>query len=152
MRLQLDRSIRGNRYVDFATSVRGLQIRPGDLITVTYLREGWQRQLFRVLRIVPGLNFGTLEITAQIHDDLWYQDGVGDGGDGRRQAGAAVGLPRPLLGDTVGTDGSSQFGVVETPTTDLDGSASVVLSVGFVAPPPPAATTVGIPLLSLGPR
>lgn len=152
LRRQLDKSIRGNRYVDFATSVRGVEVRPGDLIAMTYLREGWQRQGFRVVRVAPGLNYGSLEITAQIHDDGWYAESAVTNGGGRRQPGSGVGLPRPLLGNTVDGSGVAQFGVVETPIVDRDGSASVVLSVGFVAPPAPALTGVGIPLLSLAAR
>ena len=48
LRLQLDRAIRGNTYVEFETGVRGVGLKPGDLITITYLKEGLDRQLFRI--------------------------------------------------------------------------------------------------------
>ena len=54
LKLNLDRSVRGNTYVEFETSVKAFGIRPGDLITVTYLKEGLNRQAFRVLKIAPG--------------------------------------------------------------------------------------------------
>ena len=56
LKLNLDRSVRGNTYIEFETSVKAFGIRPGDLITVTYLKEGLTRQLFRVLKIAPGTN------------------------------------------------------------------------------------------------
>ena len=56
LKLNLDRSVRGNTYVEFETSVKAFGIRPGDLITVTYLKEGLNRQAFRVLKIAPGAN------------------------------------------------------------------------------------------------
>ena len=77
LKLNLDRSVRGNTYVEFETSVRAFGIRPGDLITVTYLKEGFNRQSFRVLKIAPGTNHRTSTITAQIHDDSWYADSNG---------------------------------------------------------------------------
>ena len=60
-KFNLDRSIGGNTYVDFETSVRGLGLRPGDLISLTYLKEGFERQPFRVLKITPGLNYRTCD-------------------------------------------------------------------------------------------
>jgi len=81
--LQLNKSVRGNTYVDFQTSVRSVNLRPGDLITVTYAKEGWDRQPFRVTRIAPGPNYRTSALTAQIHDDDWYLAG-GQGGGWRR--------------------------------------------------------------------
>ncbi len=55
--LQLYKSIDGNTYVDFETSVKGVGLGPGDLITLTYAKEGFNRQPFRITKISPGLNF-----------------------------------------------------------------------------------------------
>src|SRR5260370_41833312 len=41
LKLNLDRSVRGNTYVEFETSVKDFGSRLGDLITVTYLKEGF---------------------------------------------------------------------------------------------------------------
>ena len=62
----------GNTYVEFETSVKGVGLRPGDIITLTYAREGFNRQPFRITKLLPGVNFITAVITAQIHDDAWY--------------------------------------------------------------------------------
>ena len=39
LKFNLDRSIRGNTYVQFQTSVKALGLRPGDLITLTYSKR-----------------------------------------------------------------------------------------------------------------
>ena len=76
---------RGNTYVEFETSVRGVQLKPGDIITLTYLKEGFQRQPFRIRSISPGDNFGTAAIVEQ------YVEGrelyVGVLGNDRLEAG-----------------------------------------------------------------
>jgi hypothetical protein len=69
--LQLYKSIQGNTYAEFETSVKGAGLRPGDIITLTYSKEGFDRQPFRINKIAPGLNLMTAVITAQIHDDAW---------------------------------------------------------------------------------
>ncbi len=108
LKFNLDKSVRGNTYVEFETSVRAFGIRPGDLITVTYLKEGFNRQPFRVLKISPATNYRTTTITAQIHDDAWYADtngqvtsaaGAGAAGQRRQSAfrgrcSAACWMPR----------------------------------------------------------
>jgi hypothetical protein len=152
LKLNLDRSVRGNTYVEFETSVKSFGIRPGDLITVTYLKEGFNRQAFRVLKIAPGTNHRISTITAQIHDDSWYADSNGQvtsASGGRRQGSAGIGVPRPLPGNVLDDRGDIQFGVEESVTTAGDGSVQTTLGVGFVAPAVAAAGGPGIPLLSL---
>jgi hypothetical protein len=152
LKLNLDRSVRGNTYVEFETSVKSFGIRPGDLITVTYLKEGLNRQAFRVLKIAPGPNHRTSTITGQIHDDSWYADSNGQvtsASGGRRQGSAGIGVPRPLLGTVLDAGGNIQFGVEESATTAGDGSVQTNLRVGFVTPAVAAVMGPGIPLLSL---
>jgi hypothetical protein len=152
LKLNLDRSVRGNTYVEFETSVRSFGIRPGDLITVTYLKEGFERQAFRVLKMAPGTNHRISTITAQIHDDSWYADSNGQvtsASGGRRQGGAGTGVPRPLIGNVLDDRGDIQFGVEESVTTAGDGSVQTNLRVGFVVPAVAAAGGPGIPLVSL---
>jgi hypothetical protein len=151
----LDKSIAGNTYIEFETSVRALGLKPGDLITVTYLKEGLQRQPFRILKISPGLNYRSAVITAQIHGDSWYADDNADGignSDTRRQPGSAIGLPRPLAGAVLDENGEPQLEIVEETADNADGGVDVRLAVGFVAPQHPAPAGAGIPLVSLAPR
>ena len=147
--LQLNKTIDGYQFIDFETSVKGIGIAPGDLITITYLKEGLERQPFRVVKLAPGQNYSTLQVTAQWHDDSWYT-AAGVAGTGTRRApGAGVGIPRPLVGTVIDSNGVEQFGITETDTESSDGSFEVALSVAFVAPAAPVATGVTIPLVSL---
>ena len=104
--------------------MKAFGVRPGDLITVTYLKEGFDRQPFRVLKIAPGVNHRITTITAQIHDDSWYADSNGQvsSAGGRRQSIAGMGVPRPLLGSVLDENGDVQFGVEESATTASDGT------------------------------
>jgi hypothetical protein len=150
--LQLNRSVYGNRFIDFETSVKAVDLRPGDIIAITYAKEGWSRQPFRITRIAPGANYRTAAITAQIHDDAWYQ-AVGEGSSGvGRQAGAGIGLPRPLVGAVLDSYGNAQFSVAETTVATTDGSVEIQLACGFVAPVQTTSAGTGLPLVGLNPE
>ena len=152
LKFNLDRSIHGNTYVEFETSVKALGIQPGDLISLTYLKEGFTRHPYRVLKIAPATNYRTSRITAQIHDDAWYSDTNGQvsGNSGaRRQPGTGVGLPQPLIGNVVDSHGDIQFGVVETSSAASDGSLILNATVGFSAPTAPQPGGPEIPFLNL---
>ena len=150
--LQLNKSVYGNMYVDFETSVKAIHLRPGDLVTVTYAKEGWDRQPFRITAIAPGSNYRTAAITAQIHDDSWYQgSGRGSSGVGR-QAGSDIGLPRPLVGTVLDSDANLQFSVQETTIDSTDGTVAIQLAVGFVTPVQATSAANGLPLVGLNPQ
>ena len=152
LKVNLDRAIRGNTYVEFETSVRAFGVRPGDLITVTYLKEGFTRQLFRVIKIAPGTNHRVSTITAQIHDDSWYSDSNGQVASAsgcRRQGSASVGVPQPLMGNVLDDRGDIQFDIQEAAITAGDGTVRTSVSVGFSAPTAAAAAAPGIPMISL---
>jgi hypothetical protein len=150
--LQLRRLVEGNTYVEFQSSVRALHLRPGDLITLTYQKEGFQRQPFRIVSVSPELNFRTARITGQIHSESWYDESQGGSSRvARRQPSSEVGVPRPLIGSVVGPDGEPEFEIVESLAENSDGSATVKLAVGFRAPAKPEASGAAIPLLSLSP-
>jgi hypothetical protein len=151
LRRQLNKGVAGNLYVEFATSVRGFGLVPGDIITITYEKEGLQRQPFRIVRIAPSVNFRTAIITAQYHDDDWYSASGLPTHSGRRQPGYGLGIPRPLLGDMVGEDGRPCYSVQESVRETSDGGYSVGLSVGFAAPGKPGKSAAGVPILSLSP-
>ncbi len=150
LQLQLNKTIAGYTFVEFSTSVKGIGISPGDLVTVTYLKEGLERQPFRVVKLAPGQNYQTVQITAQWHDDGWYTTGganTAGGGIGTKQGG----LPRPLVGSVVDANGIEQFGITETAIQSGDGSFAIQLSVAFTTPALPGASSARIPLLSLTP-
>ncbi|HEV3334584.1 MAG TPA: phage tail protein [Bryobacteraceae bacterium] len=152
LQFNLDKSIHGNSYIRFDTSVKAMGIQPGDLITVTYLKEGFQRQPFRVLKISPSTNYRTATITAQIHDDAWYLDTSGQSSSAAGntyQGVAGIGMPKPLLGNVLDSNGNIQFGVVESTANSSDGTPQISVSVSFVPPTTATATGPGIPLISL---
>jgi hypothetical protein len=155
LKVNLDKSVQGNSYIEFDTSVKSFGVRPGDLITVTYLKEGFNRQTFRILKIAPGLNNRVSTITAQVHNDAWYADSNGQATSstgGRRQGNAGAGVPRPLLGTVVDGNGDLQFSVVETSTTSADGTVEAGVAIGFVTPAKATATPgPGIPMVTLSP-
>jgi hypothetical protein len=154
LKLSLDKSVRGNTYIEFDTSVKSFGVRPGDLIAVTYLKEGFQRQPFRILKIAPGANHRTSTITAQIHDDAWYADANGQprsASDPGRRDGTGLGVPRPLLGSRVDENGEIQFGVEESAEAGSDGSMETSLTVGCTPPAQGGGPGPGTPLVGLMP-
>jgi len=150
----LDKSVLGNTYVEFDTSARSLGLRPGDIITLTYLKEGFQRQPFRITKLVPGTNYRTATITAQIHDDAWYDDANGILGRDfrtRRRSPYGIGVPRPLAGTIRDEYGDAQFEIVEKSAESADGRMAVTLRAGFSAPSSTVRADLAIPTLSLSP-
>ncbi|MGP0076018.1 MAG: phage tail protein [Bryobacteraceae bacterium] len=150
--LQLYKSVYGNTYIEFETSVKGVGLAPGDIITLTYAREGFSRQPFRISKLSPGVNFLTVVITAQIHDDAWYTAVNSDSATLGRQPDFELGLPRPLVGSLLDSNGVEQFGIAETSTTGTDGTVTENLSVSFSVPAEPQASLAGIPLIGLNPQ
>jgi Putative phage tail protein len=149
--LGLNRSISGNAFIEFQTSVKALGLMPGDLITVTYLKENLERTPFRITKITPGNSFRTATITAQYHDDEWYSDtATGITGGLGRQTGRGSGLPAPVIGTVIDGDGNLQLGITESEITGSDGSAVLELSVSFTAPSG-AIGTLAAPLIGLAP-
>jgi hypothetical protein len=152
LKFNLDKSVQGNTYIQFDTSVRAVGIQPGDIITITYLKEGFQRQPFRVLKISPATNYRTSTISAQIHNDAWYLDtnGQTSSAAGNTYPGnMGVGVPNPLLGSVLDSDGIIQFGVVESAVTTSDGTSAIGVSLSFVAPATASAAGPGMPLIGL---
>jgi len=147
--LFLSKSVDGNTYVDFQSSVKSVNLAPGDIITLTYSREGFSRQPFRIVRIAPGMNYRSALITAQVHDDAWYSPANATASGVGRQGTAQVLTPRPLIGTVMDADGSTQLGIVESISVDTDGTSTVQLTTSFTLPSVPAASAASIPLVSL---
>jgi hypothetical protein len=151
LQLQLSKSIDGNVFVEFQTTVKGIALAMGDLITVTYLKEGLERQPFRVVQLAPGMNYQTVQVTGQWHDDAWYTTGGAGTAGGSPQGGAGVGVPRPLVGSVLDVNGIEQFGITETDTPTVGGGFTATLTVAFDPPVKPQASGANIPLVSLSP-
>ena len=150
----LDKSIRGNRFLELETSVKALGQNVGDIIAVTYEKEGLLNQPFRIQKIEPGANYRSVRITAQIHDDAWYNDTNGQLTlipPSRRLADPLSQIPNPIAGDTVDGEGDESFSIVELQSTAKDGSILTELEVGFRAPDSGASPVAGPPIVSLQP-
>jgi hypothetical protein len=151
LRRQLDKSVRGGLFVEFDTSVKAICLRPGDIITVTYQKEGLLRQPFRVVSLSPTINFHTVRVLAQIHDDGWYSDHTSTG-IVRRQDGFALTLPRPIVGNSLDDFGNQQFDIKEEYSEESDGKMTLTLSVHFRPPRSSGGGAAAVPLLSLSPE
>jgi hypothetical protein len=152
LQFNLDKSVDGNCYIQFQTSVMAFGIRPGDIITVTYLKEGFERQPFRVLKISPSTNYRTATILAQIHDDAWYADSNGQTtstAGNTYSSASGVGVPLPLMGTVIDANGNVQFGIVETSVVNTDGTLEEDLIVSFLVPTVPTGQGPPAPLVSL---
>lgn len=154
---QLDKSTKGNQFVQFQTSFRALKVRPGDIIALTYLKEGFTRVPFRVVKLSPSMNYQVVTVLAQIHDDDWYSDNPAVLGGAGRQPGTNVQTPRPLIGTVPHFNANGEFeyfdfGIVETIQSQNDGTATDIVSVSFTQPRKPDANSPNLPLLSLSPE
>jgi Putative phage tail protein len=149
---QLDKSTKGNQFIHFQTSFRALKVRPGDIITVTYAKELLQRVPFRVVKLSPSVNYQTVTILAQVHDDDWYSDSAAVLAGAGRQPGSHVNTPRPLLGTVVNPDGATDFGLQGEVQTLGDGTALQTITVSFARPAKPNAKSAHLPLVSLSPE
>lgn len=150
--LQLNKSIAGNKFVQFQTSFRALKVRPGDIITLTYAKEGLVRQPLRVTEMSLSLNSRLIRIVGQWHEDSWYSD-LSDALSGQgTQPAANVQVPRPLMGPNLVTgDVLSDFGISESLSERSDGGVTDTLSISYVVPTRTPSMTVSLPLLSLSP-
>ena len=154
---QLDKSTAGNLYVQFQTSFRAVKVNVGDIITLTYAKEGLIRIPFRVTKLVPSLNYELVTILAQVHDDNWYSDDPIVLAGAGRQPLSQVQTPRPLVGVLLHSDPNGGFeffdlGIQEQLWAQSDGSATDTLTVAFSQPTMPSPASPGVPLLSLSPQ
>ncbi len=151
VRQALLKSTRGNLYAQFRTSARAIGVQPGDIITLTYASAGFDRQPFRVVQMTPDVNHETVRLTAQIHDDDWYNDGEDStlAINSRQRVITGPGIPRPLCGAELDVDGHTRFSIEEVAYEGTDGTPIPSLRVRFT--PPNTNSDIGMipPRLSL---
>jgi len=153
-RFWLRKQVDGNFFVAFETSVRAVLLRPGDLISLTSLREGFDRAAFRVLAVRPTLNFETAQILAQKHDDAWYGEFESAAEINpvlRATALQETGVPRPLAGVVPMAGGSPDFEVMEVAVSGASGEW-VELDVRFKPPRTTLASKVAPPRVNVSPQ
>ncbi len=154
---QLDKSTKGNLFIQFQTSFRALKVRPGDIITVTYAKEGFTRLPFRIIKLSPAMNYQLVTILAQIHNDDWYSDNLTVLRNAGRQPASQMQTPRPLIGVTPhdgpsGTFEFFDFAVRESIQAQQDGTATDILSLAFSQPATPSQHAPHLPLVGLSPQ
>ena len=155
LQLFLNKSLRGNTQIEFDTSVKSVGLSPGDIVTISYAKEGLIRQPFRIQKLALGTNYRTSRVTAQLHDDAWYTDVAGQSaGDSatRRHGAFALTAPRPLAGTVLVPGSIPAFGVAESYSQTPDGASQLVAAVSFLAPDPLSAGGPRLPLVSLSAR
>ncbi len=154
---QLDKSTKGNLFVQFQTSFRAQKVRPGDIIAITYLKEGLVRAPFRVTKLSPSTNYEFVTILAQTHDDDWYSDNPAILAAAGRQPSSQIRTPLPLIGLQAHVDSNGaleyyDFQVQEQIQAQKDGSATDILTAWFSQPAKPSPTSPALPLVSLAPQ
>ncbi|MFL6451372.1 MAG: phage tail protein [Bryobacteraceae bacterium] len=153
---QLDKLTKGNLFVEFQASFQAIKIRPGDIVTITYVKDGFDRVPFRVTKVAPSLNYQVVTILAQIHNDDWYSDSLDTLEAAGRQPSSQIQIPRPLIGlkarlNSTGLADTFDFEVDEVIQANRDGSATDTIAVAFAEPSKPGNQTISLPLLSLAP-
>jgi hypothetical protein len=103
------------------------------------------------------MNYQTVTVLAQIHNDDWYSDDPAVLVNAGRQPGTATQIPRPLIGTVAHNDASGNleffdFAVNEQIQAASDGSANDTLTVSFAQPNLPSHKLTNLPLVSLSPQ
>ncbi len=145
----LNKSIAGNVFIQFRTSIRGIHVRPGDLIAVNYSRYGFERTIFRVLEFQLSSRLDEMEITAQLHQDHWYSDDPSARYDRSRIYSWSSASVRAICGTLV-DQGRIRFDASESLATDNSGAQRCLLRIPFRRPLAQTGSTTSVPLVSFG--
>jgi hypothetical protein len=132
---ELARGVDGNLFAEFSTTVKGLGMQPGDIITLTSGDYELAQAPFRVLRLSAGLNFETVTVLAQTHDDGWYGNGTAVSSSSTGWPSAVnSGTPLPIAGYTYNAETGHLFDIQESSVSLTDGGANELLVVRFRPP------------------
>lgn len=152
IRHQLNKTIHGNRFVEFESGLQGVGVRPGDLITLTIAAEGMDRAVFRVLGVSIGQNHETVRLTCREHQEQWYEQ-FENGGSVHGGAGSveyAGGVPRILAGRQFTPDGRTTLEITEG-EDDVEGGL-VELIARFTPPDNQVLSRLPAPIVDLTPN
>ena len=140
----LNKSLAGNVFMELRTSFRGMHIRPGDLVAVTFAKYGLDRALFRVLEVELDSLLRWVRVTGQLHQDYWYSDSAETRYDTLRRYAWNNSRPRSVVGTTV-VSGKVEFAPSEALLVREDGTRAAALTIPFVKPGSSAGCLVSIP-------
>jgi hypothetical protein len=138
-------SATGTIWIEFETSAKGLHLRNGHIIGVSFQRLGWVRQAFRVMQISPRDGMARIGIRAMLHRDVHYTDAFGQGRDPRNPQNFRNRLPRPSYAWSPGVaqppSGDGLYGPTEYSfdlqavyQTQASGEAAAKLNVAGILP------------------
>jgi hypothetical protein len=133
----LNKAIGGNIFVRFRTSLRGVHLRPGDLIALTYEKHGFDRSIFRIQEIQLQPTLDLIEITAQLHQEHWYSDNPTARYDRSRLYAWANRSPRAIIPGMP----------TEALALDENGQEKAALTIPFARASKPAGS-LAVPLVS----
>jgi hypothetical protein len=85
--------------------------------------------LFRIVKMEPRRNFETVKITAQWHEDSWYEPATETGASNAAIAVSDAVVPRPVLGAAWDGEGRTKLEVSESIGVGADGHRTVELNV-----------------------
>ena len=152
----------GSIGIQFQTSFRGLGLKVGDLVLVSYQQRGigyptpW---LFRIYGIQPGMNARLIQITAWYHNDAWYVDEFGQtgaplyrhpqSGPARPAFGWCPFGQLPVVGDAIYPQGYASFSLAEYGSLGADGTAIETIGIGGRFPVNGAAASPQPPLVEM---
>lgn len=88
----------GTWILEFETSFKGIHLRVGQLVTVTYPSRGLNLQLFRILSKTPINNCERIRYRMMWHEDDWYKDSYGQNPDPTLESKRRNDLARPPFG------------------------------------------------------
>ncbi|MBM3758876.1 MAG: hypothetical protein FJW36_01385 [Acidobacteria bacterium] len=143
----LNKSIAGNVYLEFRTTVKGFHIRPGDLIAISYGRYGFDRTIFRVLEFQLSPRLDEMKVICQLHQDHWYSDSAQVRYDRSRLYAWRSGSARAVCG-TLLDQGTIKFDASESLGVDSSGNQRAALTIPFERPATEEGAIGGIPLVS----
>lgn len=152
LRHQLNKTLHGNRFVEFESGLQGIGLRPGDLITLTVASEGLDRALFRVLGVGIGANHETVRLVCREHQEHWYEQ-FENGTSTQAGAGNveyAGGVPRVLAGRRFTAEGRTELEIAEG-ASDPEGGL-VELVTRFTPPDNRALSRLPAPLVDIAPN
>lgn len=69
----------GTMQFSFDTTFKAAHLNVGDIVRITFIQRGIEKQLCRVISKQPSGNFEGLRLVVQWHDDIWYSDEFGQG-------------------------------------------------------------------------
>jgi hypothetical protein len=143
----LNKSLAGNVFLSLRTTMRGIHLRPGEIISVNYPRFGLDDALFRIIEIHLSSDLQKMQVTGQLHRDEWYSDNPLLRYNSSRIYSWGNRSVRSVCGASL-ADGQISFTVNERLALDPVGAEKVELTIPFTRPSVNVANNLNSPLVT----